>query len=108
MNYIENHPILGKALNKKIEIEYDGKNLVGYEGQTVAAILTANGIRSFRYTALTHESRGLYCGIGQCTDCIMVIDGRPNIKACMTLARNGMKVETQHGMGKEKEKNEYL
>ena len=79
---------------------FDGRTLTAHEGETVAAALTANGVRVFRRTAKRGEPRGLFCGIGQCTDCIMEIDGVPNQRTCMTLVRAGMRVNTQRGHGK--------
>jgi NADH dehydrogenase/NADH:ubiquinone oxidoreductase subunit G len=34
-------------------------------------------------------------GVGY--DCLMVVDGRPNVRACMTPVSDGMRVETQRG-----------
>ena len=42
--------------------------------------------------------RGMYCGIGLCHECMMVINGVPNTKACQTLAEPGCHVKTQHGL----------
>ena len=78
----------------------DGKEVTAREGETVAAALIANGIRTFRHTAKHHEPRGIFCGIGQCTDCIMEIDGVMNVRACMTMAKPGMVVRSQDGHGK--------
>mgnify|MGYP002597611626 CR=1 FL=1 len=69
------------------------------EGDPIAAALMANGIRTFRHTARYHEPRGLFCGIGQCTDCVMEVDGKPNVKTCITRVREGMTVRTQEGNG---------
>jgi predicted molibdopterin-dependent oxidoreductase YjgC len=41
----------------------------------------------------------MFCAIGRCTDCIMVVDGRPNIRTCVEPLKAGMVVETQHGNG---------
>jgi aerobic-type carbon monoxide dehydrogenase small subunit (CoxS/CutS family) len=38
--------------------------------------------------------------MGVCFECIMVVDGRPNIRACVTPAVPGMRVETQRGLGR--------
>ena len=38
-----------------------------------------------RYTAKRHEARGVFCAIGRCTDCVMVVDGRPNVRTCMRM-----------------------
>jgi NADPH-dependent 2,4-dienoyl-CoA reductase/sulfur reductase-like enzyme len=83
----------------EIPIVVDGRTISAREGETVAAALTANGIRVFRHTAKRREPRGLFCGIGQCTDCVMEIDGVPNQRTCMTIVRAGMVVNTQQGHG---------
>jgi len=96
---VTNHPILEMEDKAEIPIFVDGKMLYAREGETVAAALTANGIRVFRHTAKRHEPRGLFCGIGQCTDCVMVINGVPNQRTCMTIVREGMVINTQNGNG---------
>ena len=98
---VENHPILGKRRKrKKIIIEYDGKNLEVEEGEPIAAALMANGIISFRYTTKKNEPRGLFCAIGRCSDCFMIVDGIPNTRTCVTPIKEGMRIQTQHGVGK--------
>ena len=96
---ITRHPILALEPKAEIPILVDGRTLFAREGETVAAALLANGIRVFRHTAKRHEPRGLFCGIGQCTDCVMEIDGVPNQRTCMTIVRAGMVVNTQEGHG---------
>ena len=82
-----------------VEITVDGKPVVAYSGETVAAVLMANGLRGFRATARKGEPRGLYCGIGVCYECLVVIDGEPGRRACMTTVRAGMRVQMQAGWG---------
>ena len=102
MNRINNHPILGPMKTvKKIEITIDGKVITALEGETIAAALIANNIRVFRQTAKLKTGRKMFCGIGQCTDCIMIVDGKPNVRTCVTRVKAGMSVETQIGRGKE-------
>lgn len=97
---IQNHPILGAAPKRAVvEFHFHDQVLQAFEGETVAAALIANGIRLFRYTRRSHEPRGLFCGIGQCTDCIMQVDGVPNVRTCVTLVQAGMRVEIQKGTG---------
>ena len=100
MQRIEQHPILSIAEAAEFTFTCDGKEVTAREGETVAAALIANGIRTFRHTAKHHEPRGSFCGIGQCTDCIMEIDGVRNVRACMTMAKPGMVVRSQDGHGK--------
>jgi predicted molibdopterin-dependent oxidoreductase YjgC len=98
---IINHPILGREEEKNmVKISVDGKEIWAREGEMIAATLLANGIRIHRYTVKNREARGIFCGIGQCTDCVMVVNGKPNIRTCVTPVKAGMIVETQHGVGK--------
>jgi predicted molibdopterin-dependent oxidoreductase YjgC len=101
-NRITEHPILGKPeKGRLVRFTMDGKEMEGYEGEPVAAALKAAGVMIHRYTAKQHKPRGIFCAIGRCTDCVMVVDGRPNIRTCMTPLREGMTVQTQYGCSAE-------
>lgn len=89
----------GIKRGRPFEIEVDGEKLVAYEGETVAAVLVASGRRTFRWTEKKKQPRGMYCGIGLCHECMVVINGVPNTKACQTLATPGCRVKTQKGLG---------
>ena len=99
MESIQQHPILSIESRPVVHITVDGQVIEAREGDTIAAALLANGIRTFRHTARFHEPRGLFCGIGQCTDCVMEVDGTPNVRTCVTRVREGMTVRTQEGNG---------
>ena len=90
---------------RRFEIEVDGRKVPAYEGETIAAVLLAAGIWVSRLTPKKHEPRGVYCGIGICHECVMVVNGVPDIRICQTLATPGCKVATQRGLG-EMEKGE--
>ena len=75
---IREHPILGEIEEtKKVRFTYDGKTMEGREGEPVAMALKAAGVQIHRYTRKKHEPRGIFCAIGRCTDCVMVVDGVP-------------------------------
>lgn len=101
MNRIEQHPILGDspAGRKSVTIFLDGKPYPAFEGDMIAAALMANGVSTLRYTKKEHKPRGIFCGIGRCTDCVMIVDGKPNVRTCITPVRDGMQVQTQVGTG---------
>lgn len=80
-------------------LRFDGTEVPFAPGQSVGAALTAAGIRSWRTTRVTGRPRGLFCGIGICFDCLVVADGRPNQRACLLLAQDGMEISTQRGTG---------
>ena len=97
---VKNHPILGELEETEtVEITVDGKKLQARKGEMIAAVLMANGIKIHRYTAHKHEPRGIFCGIGQCTDCVMTVNGKPNVRTCITPVEAGMVIETQEGFG---------
>lgn len=107
MMRIENHPILGKEDGRKpVEFTYDGRILTGYEGEPIAAALKAAGIMIHRYTRKLHKPRGIFCAIGRCTDCVMVVDGQPNVRTCITSLKEGMEVRTQYGVSADKQMRE--
>ena len=96
---IQQHPIIesyGKG--KKIGFTFDGKQMYGYEGDSIAAALHADGITTHRYTAKQHKPRGVFCCIGRCTDCVMIVNGQPNVRTCITPLEEGMEVQTQYGV----------
>jgi sarcosine oxidase subunit alpha len=80
-----------------VSVTVDGIPLPAYLGETLAAVMLAAGWRVFRYAPRTGSPRGLFCGMGVCYDCLMVVDGRPNVRACMTPVTDGMRAETQRG-----------
>jgi hypothetical protein len=89
----------GTERGRAIGIVVDGNPVRAYEGESVATALLATGQRTLRTTSRRGAPRGLYCGIGSCFECVMVIDGRPGIRACQTPVREGMHIETQQGEG---------
>ena len=89
----------GVKRGRQFEIFVDGEKVTAYEGETIAAVLLASGRLTFRHTVKNRHPRGVYCGIGLCHECLMVIDGIPNTRACQTLATPGCRVETQQGLG---------
>ena len=101
---VTEHPILGSyEKGKRVTFYYNKKPMEGYEGEPVAAALLAAGIRIHRYTAKLHKPRGIYCAIGRCTDCVMIVDGEPNVRTCITPLKENMQVETQIGIGEKED-----
>jgi len=100
---ITHHPILGDSKKKDlVTFTFDGQALEGYESEPIAAALRAAGVMVHRHTKKENSSRGLFCAIGRCTDCVMVVDGKPNVRTCVTPLVSGMKVQTQYGVSAKK------
>lgn len=99
---IEEHPILGVPdKGALVTFTYNGKEIQGHEGEPIAAALKAAGVMVHRYTSKQHRPRGVFCAIGRCTDCVMVVDGKPNVRTCITPVSAGLDVKTQYGVGSE-------
>lgn len=96
---ITEHPILGvQEKGKTVKFQFDGKEIEGFEGEPIAAALKVAGVMVHRYTQKEHKPRGIFCAIGRCTDCVMIVDGVPNVRTCITPLRDGMIVQTQYGV----------
>src|SRR5690625_5416562 len=92
---IVNHPVLDKLQTKeKIAFTYDGKELFGYENDTIASALLANGSRTLRYHEASGTPRGIYCNIGHCFECCVTVNGLSNVLACLAPFQPTMVVES--------------
>ncbi|HEY6565974.1 MAG TPA: FAD-dependent oxidoreductase [Actinomycetota bacterium] len=82
--------------DRPIRFTLDGKRISAFEGDTIGSAVAAADVgitgRSFKY----HRPRGLFCMTGSCPNCLMQVDGIPNIRACTEPVRDGMKVERQN------------
>ena len=98
---LADHPLLGPLpAAEAVAFTLDGRSLTGRAGEPILAALLASGVRRCRTMPRSGEARGGYCLVGRCADCLMQVDGEPNVRTCVTLLREGMRVETQHGLGR--------
>jgi predicted molibdopterin-dependent oxidoreductase YjgC len=80
-----------------VRVTVDGETVTAREGQTAAAVLLAAGRRSWRTTRHGGRPRGVFCGIGVCFDCLVVVNGTPDVRACQRLVADGDAIRTQTG-----------
>ncbi|MFD0366583.1 (2Fe-2S)-binding protein [Streptomyces sp. NPDC059071] len=92
--------LVGGAPRTTFTLTFDDRELPAQEGQSVAAVLWSAGILAWRTTRNGAAPRGVFCGIGQCYDCLVTVNGLPNQRACMVQARPGDTVTTQEGTGR--------
>jgi predicted molibdopterin-dependent oxidoreductase YjgC len=85
------------AERKVLTIEFEGEALEVRAGESVAAAILATGTDYTRTSALSGVHRAPFCQMGICFECLMEIDGVPNLQACMIEVRAGMKVRRQYG-----------
>lgn len=86
----------GIERGRTLEVVVDGRPVTAYEGETIAAVLLAEGEIAMRRT-VGGAPRGIFCGMGVCFDCLVVVDGIANTRACVTWVRDGMQIAHQDG-----------
>ena len=99
MHRITELPTLRIKPSEEPSLFYRGKRYQGVNGDTVATALYANGIRIFSRSIKYHRPRGLYSLDGESANCLMNIDGVPNMPAELTLLKDGMNVRPQNVLG---------
>lgn len=85
---------LPRAAASTVTIHYEGRVIEAVEGETIAAAIIASGEQRFRRTR-DGGRRGVFCGMGVCQECLVVVGGAHGQRACMTKLRAGMVVEPQ-------------
>jgi predicted molibdopterin-dependent oxidoreductase YjgC len=88
---------VGDARGVPVTFTFEGNKIPAQSGDTVASALLAAGVRVFTTTEVAEDARGGFCFVGRCADCLVVIDGQANQRACLTTVRDGMDVRIQHG-----------
>ena len=93
---LSTHPAQRVDRSETLTFTFDGKRVPAYRGETIAAALCAADIqtlsRSFKY----HRRRGLLCTAGRCANCLMTVDGVPNVRTCLEPVREGAVARSQH------------
>jgi sarcosine oxidase subunit alpha len=79
-----------------LTFSFEDRSIPAVAGQSIAAALYASGVRVFTRSFKYHRPRGLFCVAGDCPNCLMQVDGRPNVRACVEPARQGQVVRSQN------------
>jgi glycine/D-amino acid oxidase-like deaminating enzyme/Fe-S-cluster-containing hydrogenase component 2 len=82
MQKIEKHPILNVPQNDEVVFTFNGKEVNGDKGFTIAAALHQAGFPVHSHS-LDNRNRSLECGIGKCGACEMLVDGKIR-RICIT------------------------
>jgi sarcosine oxidase, subunit alpha len=78
---------------RTVRFSFDGREVEGLAGDTIASALYVAGQRTFSRSFKYHRRRGLLCCAGQCPNCLVAVDGAPGVRACTEPVRDGMRVE---------------
>ena len=80
-----------------VRIAVDGEELAALDGDSIAVALHAAGRRVLGWTVRRGEPRGYFCGTGICRQCLVTVDGQPDVRACVTPVRDGLRVDRLPG-----------
>src|SRR3989304_7548220 len=78
---------------------FQGNPIRAFPGDTIGSALFGAGRRVFSRSFKYHRPRGLLCCSGQCPNCMMTVDGVPNVRSCVRPVRDGMVARTQNVIG---------
>ena len=79
-----------------IRFQWNGASIAAEPGDTVASALYRSGVRTFTRSYQYGRPRGLLCLTGNCPNCMVNVDGVPNVRSCTVPARNGLTVLAQN------------
>lgn len=92
--------ILNQSTQKQpttsITITYENREIPARTGQTIAGAMYEAGVRIFSRSFKYHRPRGLLCAAGRCPNCMVNVNGEPNVRACMTPVEEGQEVKGQN------------
>lgn len=74
-------------------VHINGQSVDAAIGETVLSVIQSLGLRQIARNDHDQIS-GAYCGMGVCQCCLVRIDGRHKRRACQTVVRDGMQIET--------------
>jgi len=79
-------------MTNPISFTFNGETFTGLSGQSIAAALLSHGVRELRVTRFNEKPRSIFCGIGICFDCVVVVNGIANQRACLIEIAEGMTI----------------
>ena len=77
-----------------VRFSFDGTPIEAPRGMTIGGALLANGILSWPRTGVGGHPRGIFCGTGDCFDCLVDVGDRRAVRACLILVRDGDQVRS--------------
>jgi sarcosine oxidase, subunit alpha len=85
--------------SEELVFTYRGRPVRSFQGDTLGSALYAAGQRVFSRSFKYHRPRGLLCCSGSCPNCMMTVDGVPNVRVCAEPVRHGTEVKPQNVWG---------
>ncbi len=96
MSRLEQQPAERIDRSKKVKFSFDGKSVEGFEGDTIASALYAQGQRIFSRSFKYHRPRGIVSASGWTANTLVQDGGWPGVRATTERATEGMKIVHQN------------
>jgi sarcosine oxidase, subunit alpha len=96
MRRIDEYPSQIADYSRKLSFSLESRKYSAFPGETIGSALMAAGIEIFTRSFKYHRPRGLFCVSGKCPNCLMNVNGVPNVRVCTEMVHEGDSVETQH------------
>ncbi|MED7669147.1 (2Fe-2S)-binding protein [Pseudomonas moraviensis subsp. stanleyae] len=94
MNCLERSFDIQPLVQADMTVHINGQAVSAAIGETVLSVIQSLGVRQIARNDHDQIS-GAYCGMGVCQCCLVKINGRHKRRACQTVVRDGMLIETQ-------------
>jgi len=83
---------LRDASRPRITLTLEGQAIEAQQGDTLLTALLAGNAGHLRDSEFGDGHRAGFCLMGACQDCWVVVEGVGRVRACATLAAQGMEV----------------
>jgi D-hydroxyproline dehydrogenase subunit gamma len=81
-----------------VGIFFDDRPLLVRAGANLAASLFVAGVRTLRASPRLHQPRGMFCLMGSCQECLVMVSGQRKL-ACQIAVTAGLRVESVAKIG---------
>lgn len=85
--------------SKPLSFRFEGRNYTGFEGDTVASALWANGVSVLGHSFKYHRPRGILSAANHDVNALMQAGGTPNVRADTTPLEAGMSLTAVNTFG---------
>jgi len=86
----------------QVTIYFNNRPITAYKGDTIAAALLRSGY--LESTTTGFSQLGIYCNMGVCHSCIMVVNGIQSVRICRTFVSEGCHIQNKHAADRASEK----
>jgi predicted molibdopterin-dependent oxidoreductase YjgC len=87
------HPLTSEIERAElVKFQFCGEVIEGHEGEAIAVALMRANIKILRNSPHSKSPRGIFCVMGICQECLVIVDGIKK-EACRSQVQRGLIVE---------------